>query len=69
MPRDTDRYISVNLTQDAAKQLRNLCAEMTIARGKRVTTSELELALLALAEQHRDTLIQHLTNQTTEAVR
>jgi hypothetical protein len=51
------RYVSANLTPDAAAGIRSLTAAMTIEKGKRVTTSDLVLALVYLGQQHQDELI------------
>lgn len=57
------RYISANLTPDAANELRALTAAMTIAKGRRVTTSELITALIGLGRAREDDLIANLAGQ------
>lgn len=47
------RYVSANLTPDAAGALRDLCAVMTIETGRRVTTSSLVSVLAAWGDTHR----------------
>lgn len=46
------RYISANLKPDTATRLRRFVAELTLMRGRRVTTSEVIDAALDFAE-HR----------------
>lgn len=46
------RYVSANLKPDTATHLRRVVAELTLMRGRRVTTSEVIDAALAYAE-HR----------------
>ena len=46
------RYVSQNLKPDTAKHVRRLVAELTLMRGRRVTTSEVLDAALDFAE-HR----------------
>lgn len=54
---DTPRYVSANLTPDAARALRDLTAAMTVANGRRVTTSDLVTALAELGNDQQDELL------------
>jgi hypothetical protein len=54
------RYISANLTPDAANELRSLTASMTISEGRRVTTSDLITALIKLGRANHAELAAHL---------
>lgn len=45
-------YLSANLTHDTAKRLRRFVAELSLMRGRRVTTSEVIEAALDFAD-HR----------------
>lgn len=63
------RYVSANLTPDAAARLRALTATMTIERGKRVTTSELVIALANLAEKHKGDLLVEIAPDDGRASR
>lgn len=54
------RYISANLTPDAANELRSLTASMTINEGRRVTTSDLITALIKLGRANPAELAAHL---------
>lgn len=54
---DTPRYVSANLTPEAARALRDLTATMTMANGRRVTTSDLVTALAELGSEQQDELL------------
>lgn len=54
------RYISANLTPPAANGLRSMTAAMTIATGRRVTTSDMLNALIELGICHEPELIDAL---------
>lgn len=57
------RYVSANLTQPAAKELRTLTASMTAERGSRVTTSNLVLALIRLGHKYQGELLADLNRE------
>lgn len=57
---NTPRYVSANLTPDAANALRALTASMTIAKGRRVTTSDLVAALVELGNERQEELLAQL---------
>lgn len=56
----TTRYVSANLTPDAANALRALTATMTVEKGRRVTTSDLVTALVELGNEQRGELLVRL---------
>jgi hypothetical protein len=56
----TPRYVSANLTPEAAGALRDLTATMTIASGRRVTTSDLVNALVNLGKEQQDELLARI---------
>lgn len=45
------RYVSQNLKPDTARRVRRLVAELTLMRGRRVSTSEVLDAALDFAEK------------------
>ena len=57
------RYVSANLTQPAAKELRTLTASMTAEKGSRVTTSDLVLALARLGRKYQDERLADLNGE------
>lgn len=57
---DTPRYVSANLTPEAARALRDLTAAMTVANGKRVTTSDVVTALAELGNEQQDALLDRI---------
>lgn len=60
------RYVSANLTPEAAGALRALTAAMTIAKGRRVTTSDLVGALVELGNEQQAELLAKLQKGTDE---
>lgn len=61
------RYVSANLTHEAASALRALTAAMTIAKGRRVTTSDLVAALCELGNEQQDELLTRLQKGSPDA--
>ena len=53
-------YVSVGLTSEARDLLRAVALELTSPAGRRLTMSEVLIALAELGERHRDELLDIL---------
>lgn len=59
-------YTAVSLTPEARDALRSLTLELVTPTGRRLTMSEVLLAALAVAREHRPELLEALREGTPE---